>query len=339
MSRRKLFNPFSNDLGIDLGTANTIVYARERGVVVNEPSVVSLNKVTGKVEAVGADAKEMLGRTPRGIAAVEPLKDGVIAHLEVTQMMLRHFIAKAQNGRRWVSPRVVIGVPGDTNEIERRAVEDAAYRARARSVHLVKEPVAAAVGAGMPIGEPAGNMVVDIGSGTTDIAVISLSGVAYEQAVRVAGNELDEAIIHRVKQSHGLEIGKRMAERIKIELGSACPLDAPLSMEVRGRDLREGLPQTVVVTDGEIRAAMSATLRTIVGAVRAALERTPPELSADIIERGIVLTGGGALIRKLDRLLAAETGIPVSVAAEPLLAVAYGTGKILDDERLLSRLT
>ena len=339
MSLRNLLNPFSNDLGIDLGTANTVVYASGRGIVVNEPSVVSLNQVTGKVEAVGSDAKEMLGRTPRGIIAVEPLKDGVIAHLEVTQMMLRHFIAKAQNGRRWASPRVLVGVPGDTNEIERRAVEDAAYRAKARSVYLVKEPVAAAVGAGMPINEPAGNMVVDIGSGTTDIAVLSLSGVAYEQAVRVAGSELDEAVMHSVRQSHGLEIGRRMAESIKIELGSACPLDAPLSMEVRGRDAREGLPRTVVVADDEIREAMSAPLRTIVGAVRAALERTPPELSADIIERGIVLTGGGALIRKLDALLAAETGIPVSAAADPLLAVAYGTGKILGDERLLARLT
>jgi rod shape-determining protein MreB len=339
MSLRHTFNPFSADLGIDLGTANTLVYARGCGVVVNEPSVISFNRATGKVEAGGGAAREMLGRTPRGIVALEPLKDGVIAHLEAAQAMLRYFIRKAQRGGLGFRPRVVIGVPGDTTEIERRAVEDAAYRASARSVRLVKEPIAAAVGAGMPIGEPAGNMVVDIGSGTTDIAVLSLSGVAYEQTVRVAGNEMDEAIIHRVKQVHNLEIGKRTAERIKITLGTACSPDAPLSTEVRGRDPREGLPRTVVVTDKEVREALAAPLGTIVGAVRAALERTSPELSADIIDRGIVLTGGGALIRKLDALLAAETGIPVSVAPDPLMSVAYGAGRILEDPRLLNQLT
>lgn len=339
MSLRDFFHPFSDDLGIDLGTANTIIYARDRGIVVNEPSVVAFNRGTGRVEAVGSAAKQMLGRTPRGIVAVEPLKDGVIAHLEATQTMLQHFIRKAQKGGLRVAPRVVIGVPGDTTEIERRAVEDAAYRARARSVRLVKEPVAAAVGAGLPIGEPVGNMVVDIGSGTTDIAVLSLSGVAYEQAVRVAGNEMDEAIMHCVKQRHRLQIGKRTAERVKIEVGSALPLDPPLATEVRGRAIRDGLPRTVVVTDEEVREALAAPLDMIVVAVRSALERTSPELSADIIDRGIVLTGGGALIRKLDALLAAETGIPVSVAADPLLSVAYGAGKIICDPRLLSRLT
>lgn len=339
MSQGHFFNLFADDLGIDLGTANTLIYALGRGIVLNEPSVIAFNRATGEVVAVGVAAKQMLGGTPRGIVALEPLKDGVIAHLEATQTMLRHFICKAQRGGRWARPRVVIGVPGDTTEIERRAVENAAHRASARSVHLVKEPLAAALGAGMSIGEPIGNMVVDIGSGTTDIAVISLSGVAYEQAVRVAGNEMNEAIIHCVKRNHHLEIGKRTAERIKIEVGSACALDAPLWTEVRGRSRPEGLPKTVVVCDEEIREAMSAPLSTIVGAVRAALERTPPELSADIIGRGIVLTGGGALIRKLDALLASETGIPVRVASHPLLSVAYGTGKILCDARLLSRLT
>lgn len=333
------FNLFSDDFGIDLGTANTLIYAPGRGIVLNEPSVISFNRATGKVEAIGAAAREMQGRTPRGIVALEPLKDGVIAHLEATQVMLQHFIRKAQKGGRWASPRVVIGVPGDTTEIERRAVKAAAYRSRAHSVHLVKEPLAAAVGAGMSIDEPVGHMVVDIGSGTTDIAVISLWGIAYEQAVRVAGNEIDMAIIDCVKRNHNLDIGKRMAERIKIEIGSAYALDEPLSTDVRGRSRPEGLPKTVVVGDEEIREAMSAPLSTIVAAVRGALERTPPELSADIMGRGIVLTGGGALIRKLDDLLANETGIPVRVAAHPLLSVAYGTGKILGDARLLSRLT
>ena len=234
---------------------------------------------------------------------------------------------------------MVVGVPGDSTEIERRAVEDAAYRAGARGVRLVKEPLAAAVGAGLPVADPAGNMIVDIGSGTTDIAVISLAGVAYELGVRVAGDEMDEAIIDCVKQNHGLEIGKRTAERVKVELGSACPPDEPLSAQVRGRDAREGLPRAVVLSDGEIREALSASLRSIAAAVRAALDRTPPELSADIIDRGIVLTGGGALIRKLDVMLSAETGIAVSVAENPLLSVAYGAGMMLGDERLLNRLT
>lgn len=334
----RFFNPFSEDLGVDLGTSNTLIYARGRGVVLNEPSVVSFNRATGKVEAVGSSAKEMLGRTPRGVVALEPLRDGVIAHLEATQTMLAHFIRKALSGARGTRPRVVVGIPGDTTQIERRAVEDAAYRAGARSVRLVKESLAAAVGAGLPVGEPVGNMIVDVGSGTTDVAVVSLAGVAYETVVRVAGNEMDEAVIECLKQNHGLEVGKRTAERVKIELGSALPLDTPLSAEVRGRDPRAGLPKTVVVTDGEIREALSAPLRSVVSAVRAALDRTPPELSADIVDRGIVLTGGGALLRRLDALLSAETGVAVTVAEDPLLSVARGAGRLLADPRLLNRL-
>ena len=307
--------------------------------MVNEPSVISFSRATGRVEAIGSAAKEMLGRTPKGVIAVEPLRGGVIAHLEATQTMLAHFIREARGGGRGARPRVVVGVPGDSTEIERRAVEDAGYRAGARSVRLVKEPLSAAVGAGIRVADPAGNMIVDIGSGTTDVAVISLAGVAHELAVRVAGNEMDEAIIDCVKQNHGLEIGKRTAERVKVELGSACPPDEPLSAQVRGRDAREGLPRTVVLTDGEIREALSGPIRSIVAVVRAALDRTSPELSADIVERGIILTGGGALVRKLDALLSAETGIAVSVAENPLLSVAYGAGKILGDPRLLSRLT
>lgn len=335
MKYSRLLNPFSTDMGIDLGTANTLVYVRGRGLVVNEPSVVSINRVTQKVEAVGSDAEQMLGRTPRSIVAVEPLKDGVIALLEVAQLMLEHFMVKAQRGRRFASPRVVIGVPGDTNEIERRAVEDAAYRAKAQSVHLVKEPMAAAIGAGLPIESPRGCMVVDIGSGTTDVAVISLCGVAYECAVRVAGDEMDEAIMDFVKQKYSLIIGKRMAQKVKVSLGSANTLEAPLFMEVRGKDIIEGLPKTVVLNDSEVREALDAPLRTIVATVLTALEHTPPELSADIIDHGIMLTGGGALIRKLDELLEAATGIPVLVAERPLLSVAEGTAKILGDARLL----
>jgi rod shape-determining protein MreB and related proteins len=331
---RRLLHPFTEDLGVDLGTSNTLVYARGRGIVVNEPSVISFCVATGRVEAVGSPAKEMLGRTPRGVIAVEPLKGGVIAHLEATQVMLAHFIREARGGGR-----VVVGVPGDSTEIERRAVEEAAYRAGACGVRLVKESLAAAVGAGVSITDPAGNMIVDIGSGTTDVAVISLAGVTHELAVRVAGNVMDEAIIDCVKQNHGLEIGKRTAERVKKELGSACPPDVPLSAQARGRDAREGLPRTVVLTDGEIREALSAPLRSIVAAVRGALDRTPPELSADIVDRGIILTGGGALVRKLDALLSAETGAAVSVAENPLLSVAYGAGMILEDARLLNRLT
>jgi rod shape-determining protein MreB len=337
MAFKSIFSLFSSDLAIDLGTANTLVFAKGRGIVVSEPSIVAINKITNAVEAVGRDAKEMLGRTPGNIVAIRPMKDGVIANFEVTEKMLQHFIRKAHNGKTWVSPRVVIGIPSEITQVERRAVEDSAYRAKASEVYLVEEAMAAAIGAGMPITEPQGNMVVDVGGGTTDIAVISLSGIVYSRAVRVAGNEMDEAITQFIKRRYNLLIGERTAEQIKIELGSAFELEEPLSMEVRGRNLIEGIPKTIVITDAEIREALADSVATIVNAVRVALERTPPELSADIVERGIVLTGGGALLKNLDKRLSVETGLPVSLAEDPLSSVVLGTGKMLSDFNLLKR--
>ena len=327
----------SNDLAIDLGTANTLVYAKGRGVVVSEPSIVAINKATNQVEAVGIDAKEMLGRTPGNIVAIRPMKDGVIANFEVTEKMLQHFIRKAHNGRSWVSPRVVIGIPSEITQVERRAVEDSAYRAKASEVYLVEEAVAAAIGAGLPITEPHGHIVVDIGGGTTDIAVISLGGIVYSRAVRTAGDAMDEALTEFVKRKYNLLIGERTAEQLKMELGSAFPFAESCSMEVRGRNLVEGIPQTITVTDQEVREALDPSVCSIVNAVRVALERTPPELSADIIDRGIVLTGGGALLRHLDERLKAETGLPVSVADDPLTSVVLGAGKMLSDFALLKR--
>ena len=337
MAFKSIFSLFSSDLAIDLGTANTLVYAKGRGIVVSEPSIVAINKVTNQVEAVGRDAKDMLGRTPGNIVAIRPMKDGVIANFEVTEKMLQHFIRKAHNGKTWVSPRVVIGIPSEITQVERRAVEDSAYRAKASEVYLVEEAMAAAIGAGLPITEPHGNMVVDIGGGTTDIAVISLSGIVYSRAVRVAGNEMDEAIIQYIKRKYNLLIGERTAEAIKIELGSAYPLDEPLSYEVRGRNLIEGIPKTITISDEEVREALADSISTIINAVRVALERTPPELSADIVERGIVLTGGGALLKNLDKRLSIETGLPVSLADDPLASVVLGTGKMLSDFDLLKR--
>src|SRR6266850_1121278 len=328
---------FSNDIGIDLGTANSLVYVRDRGIVLREPSVVAIQAGTTNVLAVGEEAKRMLGRTPGNIIAIRPMKDGVIADFEVTEKMLQHFIRKAHNGRSWVSPRVVIGVPGEITQVERRAVEDAAYRAKASKVYLVAEAMAAAIGAGLPITEPYGNMIVDIGGGTTDIAVISLSGIVYSRAVRVAGNELDEAIIQYIKRKYNLLIGERTAESVKIELGSAYPLDEPLSYEVRGRNLIEGITKKITISDEEVREALADSISTIINAVRVALERTPPELAADIVERGIVLTGGGALLKNLDKRLSIETGLPVSVADDPLASVVLGTGKMLSDFDLLKR--
>ena len=280
MAFKSLFSLFSSDLAIDLGTANTLVYAKGRGIVVSEPSIVAINKVTNAVEAVGRDAKDMLGRTPGNIVAIRPMKD---ANFEVTEKMLQHFIRKAHNGKTWVSPRVVIGIPSEITQVERRAVEDSAYRAKASEVYLVEEAMAAAIGAGLPITEPHGNMVVDIGGGTTDIAVISLSGIVYSRSVRVAGNEMDEAITQYIKRKYNLLIGERTAEAIKIELGSAFPLDEELSYEVRGRNLIEGIPKTITITDEEIREALADSVSTIINAVRVALERTPSELSADIV--------------------------------------------------------
>ena len=332
-----MFGLFGRDVAIDLGTANTLVFVKGQGIVLSEPSVVAIDSKTDKVVAVGSAAKRMLGRTPGNIVALRPLKDGVIADFEVTEKMLQHFIRKAHNGKTWVSPRVVIGIPSEITQVERRAVEDSAYRAKASEVYLVEEAMAAAIGAGLPITEPHGNMVVDIGGGTTDIAVISLSGIVYSRAVRVAGNEMDEAIIQYIKRKYNLLIGERTAEAIKIELGSAYPLDEPLSYEVRGRNLIEGIPKTITITDEEIREALADSVSTIINAVRVALERTPPELSADIVERGIVLTGGGALLKNLDKRLSIETGLPVSLADDPLASVVLGTGKMLSDFDLLKR--
>jgi rod shape-determining protein MreB and related proteins len=336
---RSLFSLFSSDLAIDLGTANTCVYAKGRGIVVNEPSIVAINKLNGKVEAVGKAAKEMLGRTPGNIVAIKPMKDGVIADFDVTEKMLTYFIKQAHNGAMWVRPRIVIGVPSEITQVEKRAVKDSAYRAKASEVYLIEEAMAAAVGAGMPITEPTGNMIVDVGGGTTDIAVISLAGIVYSKAVRVAGNEMDEAIIQYIKRNHNLLIGERTAEQIKMEIGSAFPLDQRLSMEIKGRHLIEGVPKTITVTDEEIRDALSETINVIIDSVRVALERTPPELSADIVDRGIVLSGGGALLRNLDKRLREETGVPMAMAEDPLSSVVLGAGRMLGDFNLLRKIS
>src|SRR5487761_1009147 len=324
---RSLFSLFSSDLAIDLGTAN----------VVNEPSIVALNKNTGEVEAVGKEAKEMLGRTPGNIVAIKPMKDGVIADFKVTEKMLNYFIQKAHNRKMMVHPRIVIGVPSEITQVEKRAVMDSAYRAKASEVHLVEQAMVAAIGAGLPITEPSGNMVVDIGGGTTDIAVISLSGIVYSRSVRVAGNEMDDAIVQYMKRKYNLLIGETTAEKVKISIGSAYVLDKPLTMEIKGRNLIEGVPRTITVDDSEIREALSECVATIMNAIRVALERTPPELSADISDRGIVLTGGGALIKNLDKRIREETGLPVSIAEDPLASVVLGTGRMLTDFGLLRR--
>lgn len=337
MNFRSIFSYFSKDLAIDLGTANTLVYVKSRGVVVNEPSIVAINKVTNKVEAVGHEAKDMLGRTPGNIVAIKPMKDGVIANFDVTEEMLKYFIKKAHNRNYLISPRIIICIPSEITQVERRAVRESALRAKASEVFLVEEALAAAVGAGLPITEPSGNMLIDIGGGTTDIAVISLSGMVYSRAIRVAGNEMDESIIQYIKRKHNLLIGERSAERVKIEIGSAAPLEEPLTMDVRGRDLIEGIPKTITLTDEEVREALSDSILAIVNAVRVALERTPPELSADIMEKGIVLTGGGALLKNLDLRIKSETGLPVFLAEDPLSSVVIGTGKMLDDIELLRR--
>ena len=335
---RPLLSLFSADLAIDLGTVNTRVYARDRGIVVNEPSAVALDARTGEVQAVGKEAKEMLGRTPANIRVVKPLKGGVIADFKVTEKMLSYFIQKAHQRRTLVHPRIVISVPSEITQVEKRAVTDAAYRAKAAEVHLVEQAMMAAIGAGMPVTEPGGNLVVDIGGGTTDIAVISLSGIVYSRSLRVAGNHMDEAIMGYVKRKHNLLIGERTAERIKIEIGSAYSLDEPLSMEIKGRSLIEGTPKMITADDGKIREAISEGVSTIVSAIRAALERTPAELSADISDRGIVLAGGGALLKNLDKRIREETGLPVCIADNPLCSVVLGTGKVLSDFRLLRKI-
>jgi rod shape-determining protein MreB len=330
---------FSNDLAIDLGTANTCVFARGSGIVLNEPSIVAVNNVSDQIEAVGSEAKEMLGRTPGSITAIRPMRDGVIADFDAAERMLGYFIKKAHGRKRFVRPRVVIGVPSEITQVERRAVKDSAYRAKASEVHLIEEGMAAAIGAGLPITEAAGNMIVDIGGGTTDIAVISLAGIVYSKAVRVAGNEMDEALISYIKKTYNLLIGERTAEAIKMEIGSAYPLEERMTMEIKGRHLIEGVPKTITITDEEIREALAETVNVIVDAVRVALERTPPELSADIVDRGIVLTGGGSMLKNLDKRLREETGLPLAMAEDPLSSVVLGAGKMLSDFNLLRKIS
>lgn len=338
MNFRSLLSFLSSDLAIDLGTANTLVYAAGKGIVVNEPSIVAINKTNGDVEAVGKDAKDMLGRTPGNIVAIRPMKDGVIADFKVTEKMLNYFIQKAHGRKMLVHPRIVIGVPSEITQVEKRAVMDSAHRAKASEVHLVEQAMVAAIGAGLPITEPSGNMVVDIGGGTTDVAVISLSGIVYSRSVRVAGNEMDDAIMQYLKRKYNLLIGERTAEQIKMQLGSAYPLDKPLNMEIKGRNLIEGVPRTITIDDSEIREALKECVDTIMNAIRVALERTPPELSADISDRGIVLTGGGAMLKNLDKRIREETGVPVSIAEDPLASVVLGTGRMLTDFKLLRRI-
>jgi rod shape-determining protein MreB len=329
---------FSNDMAIDLGTANTLVYVKGEGIVLNEPSIVAIHQADNTVLAVGKEAKAMLGRTPGNIVAIRPLKDGVIADFDVTEKMLGYFIRRVHRRRALVRPRIVIGVPSGITQVEKRAVRDSAMQAGAREVYLIEEPMAAAIGAGMPITEPGGNMVVDIGGGTTEVAVISLSGIVYSRSVRIAGDEMDEAIVQYIRKNYNLLVGERRAEEIKIRLGSAYPMGGERrTMEVKGRDLIDGIPKTIVIGDDEIREALREPIMTIVDAVRTALERTPPELAADIVDKGIVLTGGGALLKGLDQLLRQETNLPITVAEDPLSCVALGTGKVLDELDLLKK--
>jgi rod shape-determining protein MreB len=337
-----LYQLFSRDLAIDLGTANTLIYVRGQGIVSNEPSVVAVQQEARggkKVLAVGREAKEMLGRTPGNIVAIRPMKDGVIADFEITAAMLRYFIQSAHNRKALVKPRIIIGIPSGITEVEKRAVREAAENAGAREVYLIEQPMAAAIGAGLPITEPSGNMIVDIGGGTSDVAVISLSGIVYAKSVRIGGDKLDEAIIQHVKRKYNLLIGERTAELIKMGIGTAYPTDEVLTMEIKGRDLVAGVPRTLTVSSDEIRDALSEPINGIVDAVKVTLERTPPELAGDIADRGIVLAGGGALLKNLDTLLREETGLPVFLAEDPLSAVVIGAGKALEELDMLRQVT
>ena len=328
------------DLAIDLGTANTLVFLKGKGIIVQEPSIVVINRQTGKVEAVGKRAKDMLGKTPASVVAIKPMRDGVIADFEIAEKMLDYFIKKSTNNRGFlIRPRIVIGIPTGITQVERRAVKDVALRAKASEVFLIEQPMSASVGADLPISEPMGNMIVDIGGGTTDIAVISLNGIVFNYSIRIAGNEMDEAIIQYLKKKYNLLIGERTAEIVKMEIGSAYPLDEPMTMEIKGRDLGEGIPKTIVVDDQEIREAMENVVSAIVNAVKIALEKTPPELSADIIDRGIILTGGGSLLKNVDKRLREETKLPVFITEDPLTAVVLGAGKMLDDVDLLKKIS
>ncbi len=329
---------FSNDLAIDLGTANTLVYVKGRGVMCNEPSVVVMKMDSKKLVAVGAEAKRMLGKTPSDIIAIKPLKDGVIADFDAAEEMLKYFIKRVHNRRSFISPRVIIGVPSGITQVEQRAVKDAARASGAREVYLVGEPMAAAIGVGLPVGEPSGSMIVDIGGGTTDIAVISLDGVVFSKAVNVGGNKMDEAIVSFIKRKYNLLIGDRTAEHIKIEIGSACKTERnEHTMEIKGRDLFSGIPKTITIHELEIREALAEPVNVILSTIKIALENTPPELGADILDRGIVLAGGGALLRGLDQFMQDAIGLPVIVAEDPLAAVIRGVGKLLDELDLIKQ--
>jgi len=334
-----IFDLLSNDIGIDLGTATTLVYVKGEGVVLCEPSVVAVERGTSHVLAVGEEAKRMLGRTPGNIVAIRPMRDGVITDFEITEAMLRHFIRKVRHRRFQIRPRIVIAIPSGITEVERRAVKESAERAGARDVFLIEEPVAAAIGVGLPIQEPIGNMIVDIGGGTTEMAVISLAGIVFSKSIRIGGDEMDEAIIEYLKKTYNLMIGERTAENIKIKIGSAYPLEEEMTLEVKGRDLVAGLPKTVTISSEEIREALQEPLRAILEIAKVSLERTPPELAADLIEHGIVMAGGGSLLKGLDKLISEETGLPVHVADDPLTAVARGTGKVLDEIHYLKKVT
>ena len=337
-----VYGLFSNDLAIDLGTATTLTFVKGKGIVSNEPSVVAVQRNGNgvkKVLAVGKEAKEMLGRTPGNIYAIRPMKDGVIADFEVTEAMLRYFITRAHNRRTLVRPRIIIAVPSGITEVEKRAVRDSALAAGAREVYLIEEPMAAAIGAGLPITDPSGNMIVDIGGGTTEVAVISLAGIVFWKSIRVAGDKKDDAIVQYIKRKYNLLIGERTAEQIKKEVGSAYPLEEVLTIDVKGRDMVAGVPRTLTVNSDEIREALLEPVSAIVDAVRVVLERTPPELSADIVDKGIVLTGGGSQLKNIDVLLREETGLPVMVCENPQLAVVLGTGKALDELKLLREVT
>ena len=326
-----IFDSLSNDIGIDLGTANTLVYVKGQGIVLNEPSVVAIEKSTGKVLAIGSAAKEMMGRTPGSIAAIRPLKDGVIADFDICERLIADFIRRVVKHKFLMKPRVVISVPSGITEVEKRAVRDSAENAGAREVYLIQEPMAAAIGVGLPVDQPSGSMVIDIGGGTSEIAVIALNGIINDTSVRIAGDEFNDAIIMYLKKNYNLLIGELTAEEIKIRIGSAFPLDKELSMEIKGRDLVAGVPKNLNLSSVQVREALSETVDTIVEAVRQALEQTPPELASDILERGIILTGGGALLRGLDKRLRQETNLPVNVAEDPLTCVVRGCGKVLTD--------
>ena len=326
-----VFGKFSRDLGIDLGTATTLVFARGEGIILCEPSVVAINKDNNRALAFGNEAKGMLGRTPANIVAVRPMRDGVIADFEITEMMLRHFITKSHNRSAFVRPRIVVGVPSGSTGVEKRAVLDAAMHAGAREAYLVEEPMAAAIGANLPVSEAQGSMIVDIGGGTTEVAVLALGGIVVSKSIRVAGDEMDEAIVAHCRKNYNLLIGERTAEQIKIDIGSAYPLPEEKTIEVRGRDLVTGLPKTLTLTSSEVRDALAEPVATVVDAVRMTLEKTPPELAADIMDRGIVMAGGGSLLRGLDKYIAQETDMSVYVVDDPISCVAYGTGKILEE--------